>query len=473
MDYSNFSIKNFCDIIYCDSRTMYKSSDISSVDMYSFIKHKTDNFNLNSFEYFIQDLRDYYKHVEICLKNPDIEPEIENNTPFDFRLSYINFELGNVKFIVTYCPVLKIEEKLTLIERIELHTNLISGSFIDHNYSKLKKFSDIAEKQYISVLNNSINEKELEILKLHNTSISFNKPIDELSSDEFVNKCYFEYVPILDAYNYIKSKTDNFNKREMELFFTEFLVHISCFDFTIKVDTQIKTFNIYDYFTSDLFEHKLSDPEILKKGPKHKQNYQDPETGLYYLIVGFTTLNSIVDYIDDIEEDLNFEHNIQTLLELENKLVYEYEIRYGSIDNFLKSLSELDNNENIISKNSNIDSSTKIKKATSKINQSNPELTLAHIALICYYQNIIINTSNAESILKEFNNPSTPKKIIEKYNHFMQKNNRVGCDETKADKAKHKRHLEVVQYLKNNNLEHESAVSDLEILQRNMNTSKY
>lgn len=42
----------------------------------------------------------------------------------------------------------------------------------------------------------------------------------------------------------------------------------------------------------------------------------------------------------------------------------------------------------------------------------------------------------------------------------------------KRDKAKHKRHLEVVQYLKNKNLEHESAVSDLEILQRNMNTSK-
>lgn len=75
------------------------------------------------------------------------------------------------------------------------------------------------------------------------------------------------------------------------------------------------------------------------------------------------------------------------------------------------------------------------QKTTSKIKTiSNPELTLAHIALICYYQNIIINTSNAESILKEFNNPSTPKKIIEKYNHFMQKNNRVCCDETKEIK---------------------------------------
>lgn len=114
------------------------------------------------------------------------------------------------------------------------------------------------------------------------------------------------------------------------------------------------------------------------------------------------------------------------------------------------------------------------QKTTNKTKATNkPELTLAHIALICYYQNIIINTSNAESILNKFNNPSTPKKIIERYNHFMQKNNRVCCDETKRDKAKHKRLLEVVQYLKNKNLEHESAVSDLKILEKNMNISKY
>lgn len=375
INYNSLSPTNFCWLLYprnsdnpvfVHSQGSFwnkKTEAVTEHVMNIYIKNSTDNFNLESLNLFLADIRNFAYYINFHIPNniineddvfldDDLEVGFYGNLIFnpekyfsilktqpEYSLTNIHEDEG----CSTKVRNLRFDHNYSLKQRIDIIKKLIPNAVFRIGLDNLLTFSEMAEEKHTRILKNTINEKELEMLNRQKSSISYNKPLNELSSHEFVNKCYFDYVSILDAYNYIKFKTANFNKPEMELFFKEFLVHITCFYFTIKVDTQIRSFTLTDYFSSDLFENKLSDPEILKKGFAHKHEYKNPETGLFYLIAGINTLNSLVEYISDIEEDLKFEHNIQTLLELENKLVYEYEIRHGSFGNFLKSITDTDN----------------------------------------------------------------------------------------------------------------------------------
>jgi hypothetical protein len=307
-------------------------------------------------------------------------------------------------------------EKLTLSERFMILTELLPMASFRYGIFNLLHFSDFAEKEYKKLITNNIPTENVIPTHLQNVEIK----------------------------NYIPAQINNLDPANTHNKITK----DSFIELIREIDKQMPDTEVRRVFLENRF---------IGMGYSVELGYK--QTSYFY-----NELKKARDGQESIYKG--------TLVNKEDTfaLVDSYTCYFKMNHVHFNNLEILVNTP----MDGSISNTIEPPKTTSKIKTiSNPELTLAHIALICYYQNIIINTSNAESILKEFNNPSTPKKIIEKYNHFMQKNNRVCCDETKADKAKHKRHLEVVQYLKNNNLEHESAVSDLEILQRNMNTSKY
>ncbi len=273
----------------------------------------------------------------------------------------------------------------------------------------------------------------------------------------FLDEIYFNEPPYskteitsIEMYHFIKEKSDNFNLDFLELIIKDLRSYSTFIEFSVK-NPNPKPELVIDTETG--FPNS--------KSQKLVDDFEDYIT---------TRLDSFFLYLD-LNVNLKFhdEHSIRQRIDIVKKHV---DIRFmeHDINNLLLFSDIAEEKYSLIkSKTLNVNSGYKKNNQQKQQNNSKSELTLAHIALICFYQDIPINNYNAEDVLKQYNNNSSVKKLIEKYNHFLIKNNRVTCSETKADNAKRKRLLDVIQYLKNNNLKYESAESDLIILEKNMN----
>lgn len=121
----------------------------------------------------------------------------------------------------------------------------------------------------------------------------------------------------------------------------------------------------------------------------------------------------------------------------------------------------------------------KVGKILNLSNDRNPEfkagsaqktLTNAHIALICIYKNEIIHSENEKIIWEQYGRRAGHSgKLVEKYNYYMKKPNRTHSSESKADAAKEKLLVEVINFLENNNYDASVAKQDLEDLRNYMN----
>lgn len=379
MEFSQYSITHFCNIIYGLSDVPYYTQEFSSIEMYEFLKEKSNNFDHIAFEYLIHDIRNYSEKIQFKISNPFQKPElvIDKETGYpttqsqelcDAYKPYIIGPLDSFYLYIEFDVDLKFSIEQSIKERIELFKNALPGATILHNISNLIKFSEMAEKEFKK-------SQYQEIPKVNNSRIeSFsttrlpaaNSILKDINKDNFIDLILEigKLMPDLEVRRVF------LEKRFIEM------------GYSIESGYKQTT-----YFYNELKKARDGQESIYKgKCINNEDTFALVDSYTCYFKINHIRFN-----------------NLEILLNAPMG---------GSISN---------TNEQ--------------QKTTSKIKTiSNPELTLAHIALICYYQNIIINTSNAESILKEFNNPSTPKKIIEKYNYFIQKNNRVCCDETKEIK---------------------------------------
>jgi hypothetical protein len=167
MKYSNHSITGFLNELYDLNKQPFGYNEISSVEMYQFIKEKSNNFDLVCFEYLIQDIRNYHQSIQFELKNPEPEPEIiiDPTTGYPTYTSeerrdkykrYITYDLSKFSLEILLEIDLDITDDLTLRERIKLFQNRLPEAVLLHHISDLLKFSDIAEKEFSKVTSSKL-----------------------------------------------------------------------------------------------------------------------------------------------------------------------------------------------------------------------------------------------------------------------------------------------------------------------------
>src|SRR5690554_4932172 len=89
MNYSNTSVYEFCSNVYDLYTSSFIPCNISSLEMYKFLKEKTNNFQKELFDYIISDIRDFIEDVEFEIENPEKEPDliIDENTGYPTQAS--------------------------------------------------------------------------------------------------------------------------------------------------------------------------------------------------------------------------------------------------------------------------------------------------------------------------------------------------------------------------------------------------
>ena len=310
MKFSDYSIYQFCEKVYSLFEVPSDRTQIPLVDMYQFLEEKSNNFDLKSFEYLIQDIRNFHINIEFNTTNPAACPEIEIDQAtglqstenkelreshkyylkhnFNDVISIFEYGISSLICIFDFKCKLKFTDKQTLRQKVELFHKALPSALFLHDLDSLLKFSDLAEKEYARIIESS------------------------------------------------KTTADNI--------------------------IQLK------------LEENHTTNSVLQENPNIKQTEQ-------------------------------------------------------------------------------------------------AKLTFAHIALICIYQNILINSQNAENVIEEYHGKGESRKLLERYSHFLKQDNRIAVKKTnehsrKAEMAREKLLIEVITYLENKQLNTTKAQKDLEEIQK-------
>ena len=159
MNFSDYSVKQFCDEVYAIKGNPFSTSEISSLDMYQYIREKTNNFDFDSLSYFISDIRSYYDRIKFKVKNSDPKPEIEIDQDTGYPTSesqelidnyetFLNRHLSLFLIHLEFNLDLDYTENQTLREKVDIFKKALPEASFIHDISNLLKFSDIAEKEY-------------------------------------------------------------------------------------------------------------------------------------------------------------------------------------------------------------------------------------------------------------------------------------------------------------------------------------
>ena len=154
----------------------FSTSEISSLDMYQYIKEKTNNFDFDSLSYLISDIRNYYENIIFSIRNPEPMPEIEidqdtgyptleSQELIDNYKTFLNRHLSLFIIQLEFDLHLDYTEDQTLREKVDIFKKALPQASFIHDISNLLKFSDIAEKEYerVSSLANSNVKNEIYI----------------------------------------------------------------------------------------------------------------------------------------------------------------------------------------------------------------------------------------------------------------------------------------------------------------------
>ena len=68
MNFNDFSVHEFCRCVYGIGDNC--SNQISGLEMYSFIKSKTNNFDLTLFDFLRNDVRSFFDYIEVDVEDP-------------------------------------------------------------------------------------------------------------------------------------------------------------------------------------------------------------------------------------------------------------------------------------------------------------------------------------------------------------------------------------------------------------------
>lgn len=454
MDFKNISVTQFCTSIYELYELPFGYDYYSSIDMYLFIKQKTNGFEKDLFDYLIRDLRDFYRFVEFEIKNPndreEVEIEIDGVTGYpttaslEDRDNYNEFLTCNIDNLPVYYKslygnLLVFNDRQTLREKINIiEQNIPEILFFCHHIKELLDFSDIAENEYEKAKKRQRNK-----INSYKTAKDILK---DLSSKEFIQYCFRNDLPSLEIYNYIQTKTGDFDAKKVRLFINE----IYRFNETVPIYvTESKEFN--GIITTEEVKYYL----IGYLNSFRLKNYENAD------------LKDLLDEIDSalIRPDLNLALKVARKINPKIRISLEYN-SFVNILNILEDNVKEELNQNVkTTGNSNFPLPQSTDQVCSRTNSS---LTLAEVALICYYLGYQITKDNADDYLKKFYIEATTKSIIEKYNYYQKKNNRIHSKGKKANDFHLKRLENVVKYLKENNFSFEEAENDLKIFQKNM-----
>lgn len=225
MDYSKTSVYDFCAQVY-DFYADFLPNNVSSVDMYNFLKQKTNNFQKELFDYVIIDIRNFIESIEFEIENPDERPElaIDDETGYPTNTSSEAHYLHNdfIVCTITNLPGIlsaledtffKFKDEESLRERIEKLNLIPKIRYFRHNISNLLRFSDIAEKEYLKVVEREKNKRK--------SFFDDNFSIYNLNSREFIEHCFEYEIPPLEMYDFILKKTDSFDSIKIKLFIDE------------------------------------------------------------------------------------------------------------------------------------------------------------------------------------------------------------------------------------------------------------
>lgn len=257
MNYSNTSVYEFCSNVYDLYTSSFIPCNISSLEMYKFLKEKTNNFQKELFDYIISDIRDFIEDVEFEIENPEKEPDliIDENTGYPTQASaeelsdYQRTIITTIRNLPDYYPIyddtfFNFKDEESLKDRVEKLHLIPQIKHIRHNVSNLLRFSDISEKEY----QKAVEKEKQKTLPLHNDNFN----IYDLNSREFIEHCFKHEVPNLEMYDYIQKKTDDFDSNKIKLFINEL------FRFAEKVHIFVTEERKYDNEKStEEFNHYL------------------------------------------------------------------------------------------------------------------------------------------------------------------------------------------------------------------------
>ena len=196
MDYGNLSFTEFLD-------NCYKGIIKSKIDMYDFLKLKSNNFERGPLEYLIFDIRNYIYKIDIYIPKEDKyiggymgRGQVKLPTTYDyFTLKSIvsKFDLNFSFEQVTDLAFLKFEDNLTMRERIEILKSKLP--IADFDYTKCESYlpnflimSDIAENEYGKIIETTVIE----------TTINRRQPPKQtLTFSGLFNGRYSDYIDLL------------------------------------------------------------------------------------------------------------------------------------------------------------------------------------------------------------------------------------------------------------------------------------
>ena len=452
MDFKNKSVIDICNSIYDSFDIPFGYNHYSSIDLYNYIMQQTNGFEKDLLDYLIRDIRNFYRFIEFEIKNPYERPEIVidditgNPTEDSYEArenykEYLTCDINNlpVYYKNLYGNLLVFNDRQTLREKVDIIDKSIPEiCYFCHHITELLNFSDIAEKEYEKAI-----KRQKDKMDIHKKDI-----LEDLSSKEFIQYCFKNDLPSLEIYNYIQEKTDDFDSKKVKLFINE----LYKFNETVPIYvTEDKEYN--GIISSQEVKYLL----IGYLNSFRLKNYENPE------------LKDLLDEIDAalIRPDLNLALKVARKINPKIRISLEYN-SFINILNILEINMKEDFNQNIKTID-NFNFNFPLPQATDQINShTNSSLSLAEIDLICYYLGNQITKDNADDYLKKFCIEATAKSIIENYNYYQKKKNRIYSKGKKANDFHLKRLENVVKYLKENDLSFEEAENDLKLFQENM-----
>lgn len=146
LDYSKISVSDFCYLL--NDRTDLTSNEnlkgvrpyeFQNVEMYDFIKFKTDNFDKYKFSLLIDDIRSYIPIFDQCFEGKIYEDK------------HVGFETSDGDL---YSPEIKLHEFISKVYVLR------SGYFLHGSQFHLIRFSEMAEELYQSISDTSEINKE-------------------------------------------------------------------------------------------------------------------------------------------------------------------------------------------------------------------------------------------------------------------------------------------------------------------------
>jgi hypothetical protein len=485
----NATPAEFCSMLYKLHDRHSFDDDVTPSQMEKYIKSVTKNYNKPDFEYLLSEIRNFAHKIQILIPKPENEIIKKNDDNENDRFEenkYKYYDTDPITLSILFNIESEVDEQETLREKIRTLKNHIPEAKFKPGLTGLLTFSEMAEKQFEKRTqtehynsNDITEEKQIRITtSAKNTDIITNKKYLDLTPLDF---CTFLYKPrtgleekeyfesdylarkneeISDhmLYQYIKHNTNNFDKKSFDYLIADIRNYVYQITFHLPEIHQDGT----DYYSGFDFEQDYWGNIIMTDDYYFGVIFNQPEFTIETIGSWDGASGSMYTMRYHIPDNLTLKERHELILDKIPLATF----RYG-IDNLLH-FSEFAEDEYAKIKGQKTSKSSTSQNKTENI-QTDAKLSHAHIALICFYQGIAINKQNGDEILLKYNGTGGQKKLIEKYNFYIRRENRVLCDETKSDLAKQKRLIEVIDFLNRNNLNSEPATKELNELEKNMN----